>query len=277
MAKSSLETEEKDTTETTANDNIKDYNQLRNLIATSIEFSKISKLPVLFLSNPGYGKTSTINEYAYLNGYHVESLIGSRFSPEEILGYQVNNGGDHLQVLQPEWYSRIIEKDKEGIPSILFLDEISTAPDAVQGSLLQLVFERAIGNGKKLPESCIVLSAANYKSNLPTMFNIMAPTLNRFVLVNLDLNLIKPGNVIAEFTQTEEERKASFPTFKVKKLSKDNVEKSITLMREFYQTLIVSFYDKTTSKGFIDLNNTHYDEIYDTEGPVYNFISGRTI
>src|SRR5574344_270783 len=85
-------------------------NKLRDLIAKSIEMSRISKLPVLFISNPGYGKTSTIQQYAEINGYHVESLIGSRFSPEEILGYHVNNGGEGLEVFQPELYGRIILK-----------------------------------------------------------------------------------------------------------------------------------------------------------------------
>jgi hypothetical protein len=266
-------------------------NKLRDLIVKSIEMSRISKIPVLFISNPGYGKTSTIQQYAEVNGYHVESLIGSRFSPEEILGYQVNNGGESLEVLQPEWYGRIMAKEKEGIPSILFLDEISTAPDAVQGSLLQLVFERAIGNGKKLPEDCIVLSAANYKSNLPAMFNIMAPTLNRFDIVNLNMevkkdsaaksdigDLITPLDMVYEFTQTEEERKANFPHFdSANILSEEERKNCLDVSRTFFEAVLSNYADKENSKGFIDVTNTDIEDIYDVTGQVYNFISGRTI
>lgn len=59
-----------------------------------IQISQDSKVPVLLFSNPGYGKTTSIVEFAKETGRHVESLIGSRFSPEDILGYQVNEPGN---------------------------------------------------------------------------------------------------------------------------------------------------------------------------------------
>src|SRR5574344_2553425 len=129
-------------------------NYNRDLMITAIEVSKASKVPMLFLANPGFGKTTVINEYAAKNGYHVESLIGSSFDRAEVLGYMVNRGGDCLEVLEPQWFHEIMEQEKNKIPSILFIDEISTAPNDVQGSLYRLIFERTIGNGKKLPDDC---------------------------------------------------------------------------------------------------------------------------
>lgn len=276
----------------------KQKNKLRDLIISSIEMSKRSGVPVLFMSGPGYGKTTSINAYAEANGYHVETLIGSRFSPEEILGYMVNDGGDSLSVKQPEWYGRIIayekgmapdcvgavvDKDgnvtKPGKPkhSILFLDEISTAPDAVQGSLLSLVFDRKIGNGKPLPKDCIVLSAANYKPNLPAMMNIMAPTLNRFCIVNLISKDIKPVDLIKEFTQDTNNIMNDLPKFEDNELDEETIKATYKTMENFYTTLAQQYATQSASKGYINFANADVADIYDTDGAVYGFISGRTM
>ena len=103
-------------------------NTLRNTVIYALEMSRRSKVPVIFISNPGYGKTTTINTYAKKNGYHVETVCGSQYSKDEILGYLVNEGGESLTAKAPEWYTNIKTKEKEKIPSILFFDEISAAP-----------------------------------------------------------------------------------------------------------------------------------------------------
>ena len=188
------------------------------IIMTAIEASRRSKVPVLFFGNPGQGKTATINAWAEENGYHVETLIGSHYSQDEILGFPVNNGKDYLEILEPEWYHNIMEAKKAGKPTVLFLDELSMTPGNVQGSLLQLCFERKIRGNKSLPEDCIVLSAANYKKNLPGWAEIIAPELNRFCIINL-----LPGSpngdilsaslaVVKEFTQSLYTPKVNVPS-----------------------------------------------------------------
>ena len=49
--------------------------KMRDKVITSIEITKRSGVPTLFFSNPGYGKTTTINSYARMSGMHVEELI----------------------------------------------------------------------------------------------------------------------------------------------------------------------------------------------------------
>ena len=57
-------------------------NKTRDVIITAVEASLRSnadmpvdkRVPVLFFSNPGFGKTTTIYNYAKKNGYHVEVL-----------------------------------------------------------------------------------------------------------------------------------------------------------------------------------------------------------
>lgn len=81
--------------------------EMRDKIITAIEVTKRSKVPTLFFSNPGYGKTTTICSYARLMGMHVEELIGSQYSQDEILGFQSRTNKSYLEVLEPEWYHRI--------------------------------------------------------------------------------------------------------------------------------------------------------------------------
>ena len=180
-------------------------NIIRDTIEIAITISAHSGVPVLFLANPGLAKSTIVGNWAARNGCHLETLIGSRFTQEEILGFQArvedkSSGESRLELLEPYWYRNIIRHEKQNIPSLLFLDELSTVQENVQGAMLQLVFDRTIGHGKKLPASTIVVSAANYKQNIPFVFNIMAPILNRFCIVNLRYE--SNGAFVSSFTVT---------------------------------------------------------------------------
>lgn len=258
------------------------------IIYTAIEVSKRSGVPMLFLSNPGAGKTSAIYKFAEQNGYYVESLILSQYSQDEILGFQANTGKDHLEILEPEWFYRISEKEKDGVPSILFLDELSTVDGPRQGAGLQLCFERRIRGGKKLPDSCIVVSAANYKQNLPGYTDIISPTLNRFCIINLlPGELDSDANSIAFQTLREAMQSFTTPDFVVPKFNND-FKLTSAQEADFLKTSQSNFsqlfarYTKRgdSERGILDMRNVRYDGIFDREDgipEVYNFISIRSL
>lgn len=256
------------------------YNKNRNLIVTAIEVTRQSKVPMLFLSNPGLGKTTVINRWAEKNNYHVETLIGSSFDRAEVLGYMVNTGKDHLEVLEPQWYHSIMENEKNKIPSVLFIDEISTAPTDVQGSLYRLIFERTIGNGKQLPDDCIILSAANYKENLPSYFEISAPALNRFCLINL---MPKTSNdLVYEYLQDEKEQFANWPEFKFNPLNDTSKEMLTSSVINLFSSIFENYCNTgDNSKGVINIENKSLNNLYEgvptKQQEVYNFISGRSM
>lgn len=262
-------------------------NIIRDQIFTCIEISKRSKVPMLFISNPGYGKTTSINLYAKKNGYHVETLIGSHYSQDEILGFQANTGEKHLSILEPEWFTRIKIAKSKNIPSILFLDELSTVSPSVQGALLQLCFERKIRGGKSLPEDCIVIAAANYKQNLPGFSDIIAPELNRFCIINIlpSINNSLYNNAISildEFTQDFHEVSSNLPEFKINRQFNPTEEKEfLNIARSKLKSLFQNHsLEKSTSLNPIDFRNILYDGIYDRMDDlpeVYNFVSPRTI
>jgi hypothetical protein len=62
---------------------------------------------------------------------------------------------------------------------ILFLDEISTAPPAVQAALLRVVLERVVGD-LELPEGIVVIAAANPPELAADGWDLSPPLANRF-------------------------------------------------------------------------------------------------
>ncbi|MDR2739428.1 MAG: AAA family ATPase [Treponema sp.] len=270
-------------------------NKIRDRIEIAIEITRDSKVPILLMANPGLAKSTVVYNWARRNGYHIETLIGSRFSQEEILGFQVRaelpakrftredeTGEHYLELLAPHWYRNIMDQENNfHVPSVLFLDELSTAQENVQGALLQLVFERKIGNGRTLPESTLVIAAANYKQNIPFQFNIMAPILNRFCIVNLSYE--NNDSFLDEFLQDEADLAKDLVVFSEKKITswqKNYLRDGLKMM---FRTLFRSFEDdnRDMDKELVytmDINNQVYNTMYDDDSRyVYNFISGRTL
>lgn len=276
---------------------------IRDLLISTIEISRRSRVPMLYLGNPGYGKTTIVNmyaEYCYkqynkefsfhveevkaaeIDKMHVESVIGSAFDRSEILGYMVNDPSkdpDFLTMKDPEWYHRIIEYEKKGIPSFLFIDEIPTTPKDVQGSLYRLIFERVLNSGHKLPEDCVIISAGNYKANLPVQCDITSPSLTRFCIINLQPRSFK--ELIEEASLDLEERIENLPSFKTTELTKDFRKRAKEFSKDVLNAIEDTYSGADTSKGEMDVNNTDLAGMYDAEysdgKAVYNVLNMRTI
>lgn len=153
----------------------------------ALKVSEESRVPVLFMSNPGIGKSTTVELFAEVRGYHLQLLRGNSTTESEVLGYDVadtSEGSKTTKHMRPSWYTKILEKSSEGIPTLLFLDEITTANDWVQGALLHLIFERKVGD-EDLPEDTLIVSAGNYSQNLSNNMNMLPPLMNRFMIINL--------------------------------------------------------------------------------------------
>ena len=244
---------------------------IQQTIYDMIELSKVSKVPVLMMSNPGFGKTTIVNRYARDFGYNVEILIGSRHSHEDITGYYVNNGGATLTHMSPAWYDRIINSDK---PTILFIDELPTAPEYVQGALLSLVCDREITVDKKLRDDTLVIAAGNYAENMPETFTLLSSIINRFCVVNIT-EFESQMDLLDEFladTDTPEMNK-----YKEIDLSDDEKISFKKDVKKTFEQLFASYHE-TSPKGFINLNNADLSNMFNAvPGKLYNFISPRTI
>ena len=96
----------------------------------------------------------------------------------------VPDGG--VNFAPPRWAQRLAAAGH----GILFLDEISTAPPAVQAALLRVVLERVVGD-LELPVAIAVVAAANPPAQASDGWDLSAPLANRFC--HLDWNADAAG------------------------------------------------------------------------------------
>lgn len=164
----------------------------------ALKVSELSNVPVLFMSNPGVGKTTSIEMYAKLrkdeSGRPMDVVVlrGNSTSPEEIMGYETcpsNIDTEHVSAsvhLRPSWFDRVLKNYDKGIKTLLFLDELTTANEFVQAALLELIFGRKCGMEYLPPVShCLIVAAGNYMANLSTSMTVISPVLNRFMIYNI--------------------------------------------------------------------------------------------
>jgi len=132
-----------------------------------------AKVPVLLWGAPGTGKTSAIRAMADVMGLPCETVIASIREPSDFAGLPIVVGGE-VRFAPPAWARRLAEAGR----GLLFLDELSTAPPAVQAALLRVVLERAVGD-LTLPEEVAVVAAANPPDQAADGWDLSAPLSNR--------------------------------------------------------------------------------------------------
>ena len=141
-------------------------------------------IPVLLWGKPGVGKSSFL-EGLSKEQFPVITLIASISDPTDYSGLPVHqNGKVHYAV--PEW----VDQFGENGDGLLFLDELSTAPPAIQAALLRVVLERKVGF-HSLPDNVRIVAAANPPDMIMGGYELTPPLSNRFVHLEWDL----PANV----------------------------------------------------------------------------------
>lgn len=137
-------------------------------------------IPVLLWGRPGSGKTSFVESLGR-EDFPVYTLIASLHDPTDFGGFPTVDG-DRMRFLPPQWVE-VFEKPQQGI---LFLDEITTAPPAVQAALLRLVLERRMG-ACALPPAVRVVAAANPPDTTSITWELSPPLANRFVHLSWEI------------------------------------------------------------------------------------------
>lgn len=146
--------------------------------ATAVEAMGVAvaaRVPVLLWGAPGTGKTSAVRAMAASLGWPLETVIAAIREPSDFAGLPVISGSE-VHMAPPRWARNLAGEDR----GILFLDEISTAPPAVQAALLRVVLERVVGD-LGLPDGIVVIAAANPPEQAADGWDLSAPLANRFV------------------------------------------------------------------------------------------------
>ncbi|MFE6709520.1 AAA family ATPase [Streptomyces sp. NPDC057695] len=136
-------------------------------------------LPVLLWGEPGIGKTASLTRLAESLDLPLTTVIASVHEPSDFSGLPVigdDPAEQGVPMAPPDWAVRLVREGR----GLLFLDELSTAPPAVQAALLRLVLERRVG-ALRLPSAVRIVAAANPRGSAADGWELSPPLANRFV------------------------------------------------------------------------------------------------
>ena len=150
----------------------------------------VATVPAVMLwGPPGVGKSQAVRQVAK----EIEKNTGKRvlvtdvrlllFNPIDLRGIPVANDDRTLAVwLKP----KIFQMDpSDGVVNILFLDEISAAPQSVQAAAYQITLDRVVGE-HRLPDNCIVIAAGNRVTDKSVAFKMPKALANRLMHVEIE-------------------------------------------------------------------------------------------
>ncbi|MBA9004962.1 AAA family ATPase [Thermomonospora cellulosilytica] len=138
-----------------------------------------ANLPVLLWGEPGIGKSAGMRQLADGLGVPLETVIASVHEPSDFAGLPVigdDPAAEGVPMAPPDWAVRLARAGR----GLVFFDELSSAPPAVQAALLRVVLERRVGS-LALPEPVRVVAAANPPSSAADGWHLSPPLANRFV------------------------------------------------------------------------------------------------
>lgn len=146
---------------------------------------------VMLWGPPGVGKSQAVRQLAAeiekntgkaVNVTDVRLLL---FNPIDLRGIPTANADKTLAIwLRPQIFQM---DDSADIINILFLDEISAAPQSVQAAAYQITLDRVVGE-HKLPENCIVIAAGNRMTDKSVVFKMPKALANRLLHIEVEGN-----------------------------------------------------------------------------------------
>lgn len=146
---------------------------------------------VMLWGPPGVGKSQAVRQI----GRNIEKTTGKSvsvtdvrlllFNPIDLRGIPTANADKTLAIwLKPQ----IFQMDpSDEVINILFLDEISAAPQSVQAAAYQITLDRVVGE-HRLPENCIVVAAGNRVTDKSVAFKMPKALANRLMHIEVEGN-----------------------------------------------------------------------------------------
>ena len=157
-----------------------------NLTITSVQTRKAllkafkAKRPIFLWGPPGIGKSEVVAEVAEELGGHVIDLRMAQMEPTDIRGIPFFN----KEINKMDWAAPVDLPDEEMASKypliVLFLDEMNSAPPAVQAAGYQLVLNRRVGK-YVLPDNVVIVAAGNRDSDKGVTYRMPMPLANRFL------------------------------------------------------------------------------------------------
>jgi len=152
---------------------------------SAIAVAILANVPVALRGDPGTGKTSLVRSIADALRWPIHTMTATIHDATDFAGmaYLSSNGTLDTRTNRAslQWAVALAQESvKCGGNGLLFFDDISYAPPAVQNALLQIVQERRVGEFQ-LPFGVRCAAALNPMDTAASMRALTAPLANRMV------------------------------------------------------------------------------------------------
>jgi len=150
---------------------------------TSIAFAIKKKRPIFLWGPPGIGKSDLIKQIGDDTNREVIDVRLALWEPTDIKGIPYFDSNAGTMTWAPPAELPTDPKSK----AILFLDELNSAPPAVQAAAYQLILNRKVGT-YVLPEGVDIVAAGNRDGDKGVTYRMPAPLANRFVHLEMKVD-----------------------------------------------------------------------------------------
>lgn len=138
--------------------------------------------PVMLWGPPGIGKSDIVKQIGDATDREVIDIRLALWDPTDIKGMPYLDE----KTRQMNWAPPCELPQDSKSTAIIFLDEIVSAPPAVQAAAYQLILNRRVGK-YKLPEGVDIVAAGNREGDRGVTYKMPAPLANRFI--HLEMNI----------------------------------------------------------------------------------------
>ena len=139
--------------------------------------------PTFLWGPPGIGKSDVVKQIGAELDREVIDVRLALWEPTDIKGIPYYNAEQGKMV----WAPPAELPTNEDSTAIIFLDELNSAPPAVQAAAYQLILNRRVGT-YKLPEGVDVVAAGNREGDRGVTYRMPAPLANRFVHLEMKVD-----------------------------------------------------------------------------------------
>ena len=142
----------------------------------SIRKAIATRRPVFLWGPPGIGKSDIVKQIGEDAGREVIDVRLALWEPTDIKGIPYYNSDQGKMVWAPP---SELPTDADST-AIIFLDELNSAPPAVQAAAYQLILNRKVGT-YTLPKGVDIVAAGNREGDRGVTYRMPAPLANRFI------------------------------------------------------------------------------------------------
>ena len=139
--------------------------------------------PVFLWGPPGIGKSDIVKQIGEDAGREVIDVRLALWEPTDIKGIPYYNADQGKMVWAPPAELPVDEDST----AIIFLDELNSAPPAVQAAAYQLILNRRVGT-YVLPKGVDIVAAGNREGDRGVTYRMPAPLANRFVHLEMKVD-----------------------------------------------------------------------------------------